>query len=108
MTRYAQRWVGQFDSPTDPDATYLCDRKTGKGRLLFRLCPWLKPSELADVKPISLPARDQLIIHGYLTLPKGVPARDLPLVLLVHGGPWARDGYGYQPEAQLFANRGYA
>jgi len=108
MTRDEHRWVVQFESPTDPRATYLYDRKTGKGQFLFRPRPWLKPSELAEVKPIAFPARDQLPIHGYLTTPKGVPARNLPLVLLVHGGPWARDDYGYQPEAQLFANRGYA
>jgi len=108
MTRDEQRWVVQFDSPTDPRATYLYDRRTGKGEFLFRPRPWLKPAELADVKPIAFPARDQLTIHGYLTTPKGVPARGLPLVLLVHGGPWARDDWGYDPEAQLFANRGYA
>ena len=108
MTRDEQRWVVQFDSPTDPRATYLYNRKTGKGEFLFRPRPWLKPAELADVKPIAFPARDQLTIHGYLTTPKGVPARGLPLVLLVHGGPWARDDWGYDPEAQLFANRGYA
>lgn len=108
MTRDEQQWMVAFDAPTDPGATYLYDRRTGKGSFLFRPRPWLKPTELADVKPIAFPARDQLTIHGYLTAPRGVPARGLPLVLLVHGGPWARDDWGYEPEAQLFANRGYA
>jgi len=108
MTRDEQQWMVAFDAPTDPGATYLYDRRTGKGSFLFRPRPWLKPAELADVKPIAFPARDRLTIHGYLTTPRGVPARGLPLVLLVHGGPWARDDWGYEPEAQLFANRGYA
>jgi dipeptidyl aminopeptidase/acylaminoacyl peptidase len=108
MTRDEQQWMVAFDAPTDPGATYLYDRRTGKGSFLFRPRPWLKPTELADVKPIAFPARDQLTIHGYLTAPRGVPARALPLILLVHGGPWARDDWGYEAEAQLFANRGYA
>lgn len=108
MTRDAQRWVVAFDAPTDPGVTYLYDRTTGKGTFLFRPRPWLKPTELADMKPVAFPAREGLTIHGYLTTPSGTPARKLPLVLLVHGGPWARDDWGYQPEAQLFANRGYA
>jgi dipeptidyl aminopeptidase/acylaminoacyl peptidase len=60
------------------------------------------------VEPISYPARDSLTIHGYLTLPRDIPRRNLPLILVVHGGPWARDEWGYDPEAQWLANRGYA
>jgi dipeptidyl aminopeptidase/acylaminoacyl peptidase len=108
MTRDEQRWVVAFDAPTDPGVTYLYDRTSGKGTFLFRPRPWLKPAELAAMKPVAFPARDGLNIHGYLSTPKGVPARNLPMVLLVHGGPWARDDWGYQPEAQLLANRGYA
>ena len=108
MTRDEQRWVVAFNAPTDPGVTYLYDRTTGKGTFLFRPRPWLKPAELADMKPVTFAARDGLNIHGYLSTPKGVPARNLPLVLLVHGGPWARDDWGYQPEVQLLANRGYA
>lgn len=108
MTRDEQRWVVSFNSPTDPGATYLYDRKTGRARFLFRPRPWLKPAELAGMKPISFRARDGLTIHAYLTVPKGIAAKKLPLVLLVHGGPWARDEWGYQPEVQLLANRGYA
>ncbi len=108
MTRDEQRWVVSFDTPTDPGVTYLYDRTTGKGSFLFRPRPWLKSTELASMKPIAFPARDGLTIHGYLTTPTGLSARKLPLVLLVHGGPWARDYFGYDPEAQLLANRGYA
>jgi dipeptidyl aminopeptidase/acylaminoacyl peptidase len=58
--------------------------------------------------PVRIPARDGLVLRSYLTLPVGVEPRGLPMVLVVHGGPWARDSWGYDPEAQLLANRGYA
>jgi dipeptidyl aminopeptidase/acylaminoacyl peptidase len=108
MTRDERRWVVSFNSPTDPFATYLYDRTTGRGEFLFRPRPWLDPAELAPMAPVSFPARDSLTIHGYLTTPKGVEPHRLPMVLLVHGGPWARDEWGYQPEVQFLANRGYA
>ena len=60
------------------------------------------------MQPISYQARDGLMIRGYLTLPVGVPPKDLPTVLFVHGGPWARDRWGYDPAVQWLANRGYA
>jgi dipeptidyl aminopeptidase/acylaminoacyl peptidase len=60
------------------------------------------------MKPIEFTSRDGLKIHGYLTTPRGKEAKDLPLVMLPHGGPWARDSWGFQPEVQMFANRGYA
>jgi len=102
------KFIVAFNSPTDPGATYLYDAKTRQSKFLFRPRPWLKSTELATVAPVSFAARDGLRLHGYLTTPRGVEPRNLPMVLLVHGGPWARDTYGYQPEAQLLANRGYA
>ena len=63
---------------------------------------------MADMKPITYTSRDGLTIHGYLTLPKGREAKDLPVVVNPHGGPWARDGWGFNNEAQFMANRGYA
>jgi dipeptidyl aminopeptidase/acylaminoacyl peptidase len=60
------------------------------------------------MQPISYEARDGLTIHGYLTTPVGIATKNLPTVLLVHGGPWVRDNWGYDPEAQWLANRGYA
>ena len=108
MTRDEKRWIVSFDSPTDPGATYLYDTESGKAEFLFRPRPWLEPTQLAEMQPISYRARDGLTIHGYLSLPRGVEPRRLPLVLLVHGGPWARDTWGYDAEAQLLANRGYA
>jgi dipeptidyl aminopeptidase/acylaminoacyl peptidase len=108
MTRDEMKYIVTFDSPTDPGATYLYDRATGRARFLFRPRPWLVPRQLAPMRPISYKAADGLTIHGYLTAPVGVPTRNLPLVLVVHGGPWARDTWGYDAEAQLLANRGYA
>lgn len=102
------RYIVTFNSPTDPGATYLYDARSGQSKFLFRPRPWLKAAELSTVTPVSFKARDGLTLHGYLTSPRGVQPRNLPMVLLVHGGPWARDTWGYQSEAQLFANRGYA
>jgi dipeptidyl aminopeptidase/acylaminoacyl peptidase len=68
----------------------------------------LEKYTLAPMKPISFTSRDGLTIYGYLTLPVGVEPKNLPMVLNVHGGPWGRDGWGLNSEAQWFANRGYA
>ncbi|MCK5489733.1 MAG: S9 family peptidase, partial [Gemmatimonadetes bacterium] len=106
-TRDERMWIASFDSPTDPGPTYLYDKESGEAEFLFRPRPWLKSDELAGMRPVSYESRDGLEIHAYLTVPKGVEAKNLPLVLLVHGGPWARDNWGYQPEAQMLANRGY-
>jgi dipeptidyl aminopeptidase/acylaminoacyl peptidase len=103
-----RKWIIAYDSPTDPGATYLYDRETGKAEFLYRPRPWLPREGLAEMRPISFPARDGLTIHGYLTLPKGVAAESLPTILVVHGGPWARDEWGYNPEVQFLANRGFA
>ncbi len=107
-TEDEQKWIIAYNSPTDPGATYLYDRATGLAHFLYRPRPWLPREGLADMQPISFQSRDGLTIHGYLTLPKGVMAKDLPTVLVVHGGPWARDEWGYDPEGQFLANRGFA
>jgi dienelactone hydrolase len=103
-----QLWIVSFNSPTDPGATYLFNRQTGEATFLFRPRPWLQDAQLAGMQPISYRTRDGMTVHGYLSTPPGLEPRNLPMVLLVHGGPWARDFWGYHPEAQLLANRGYA
>ena len=103
-----QHWIIAFNSPTDPGATYSYDRATGATKFLYRPRPWLKPEELVDMKPIQFDSVGGLTIHGYLTLPKGVEPKNLPTVLVVHGGPWARDDWGYDAEVQYLANRGFA
>lgn len=89
-------------------AYYYYDLNTGEFRKMVEISPWLDESIMADVKPIQYTSRDGLTIHGYLTLPKEVPAENLPVVINPHGGPWYRDYWGYNPEVQFLANRGYA
>ncbi|MET4428801.1 MULTISPECIES: S9 family peptidase [unclassified Mycolicibacterium] len=103
-----RRWVVNFTHDRDPYATYLYDHSTGESRLLFRPYPHLDPEALAPMAPATITSRDGLDLHAYLTLPIGVEPVNLPLVLLVHGGPWARDCWGFQPDVQMLANRGYA
>ncbi|MEO7307760.1 MAG: S9 family peptidase [Ferruginibacter sp.] len=87
---------------------YFYDKKTGDTKFLADAFPWLKEENMATMKPVEYKSRDGLTIHGYLTLPKGYEAKNLPVVINPHGGPWARDDWGYNNEAQMFANRGYA
>ena len=91
-----------------PGSRNLFDAKTGTLTKLVDVAPWLKESELAPMKPIEYQSRDGLTIHGYLTLPLGREAKNLPVVVNPHGGPWARDTWGFNPEVQFLANRGYA
>jgi dipeptidyl aminopeptidase/acylaminoacyl peptidase len=89
-------------------AFYFYDLKSKDFRKLADVSPWLNDQDLVPMKPIKYQSRDGLTINGYLTLPKGVPARNLPVVVNPHGGPWYRDTWGYNPEVQFLANRGYA
>ncbi|HKM58161.1 MAG TPA: S9 family peptidase, partial [Chthoniobacterales bacterium] len=88
-------------------AFYLYDSKSGELTKIADRNPWLKEEELAVMKPVEYAARDGLIIHGYLTVPKGKPAKNLPIVVNPHGGPWTRDDWGFNPEVQFLANRGF-
>ena len=101
-------WIVGFLVDNGPMAYYAYDRGTGKATFLFYHRPALLKYTLASMEPISFKSRDGLTIHGYLTCPPGKPRKNLPIVLNVHGGPWARDTWGYDPEAQWLANRGYA
>ncbi|ADH66705.1 S9 family peptidase [Nocardiopsis dassonvillei] len=103
-----QRWVVGFTHDRAPGATWFYDHSTGESRLLFRPHPHLDPDAMAPMRPVTITARDGLELPSYLTLPVGVEPRNLPMVLLVHGGPWARDAWGFDPTVQLLANRGYA
>ena len=95
-------------SDVDPGSVYLFDKATGKSTLQYRSRPELPSEHLAHMKPVRFEARDGMTIYGYLTLPKGMEAKNLPTVMYIHGGPWARDYWGYDPYAQFLANRGYA
>ncbi len=89
-------------------AYHLYDRASRKAELLFFNRPELAKYKLAKMEPVVIKARDGFRLVSYLTLPVGSRGRNLPLVLNVHGGPWGRDSWGFNPEAQWFANRGYA
>jgi dipeptidyl aminopeptidase/acylaminoacyl peptidase len=101
-------WLVAYTTDNGPVYYYTYDRKSKSSTLLFSNKPELEDLSLASMQPISYQARDGLTIHGYLTTPVGIPAQNLPTVLVVHGGPWVRDTWGYDPEAQWLANRGYA
>ena len=103
-----QVWVVSATSDTEPGETYLFDRRTKKLTKQYRVRENLPREALASMKPITYPSSDGLQVPAYLTLPKGVPAKNLPLVVHPHGGPWARDTWGYRGVVQFLANRGYA
>ncbi len=100
-------WLVDYVADNGPVAYYSYDRSTRTGTHLFESRPELRSYTLASMEPISFVSRDGLTIHGYITFPPGEERRNLPMVLNVHGGPWARDSWGYNSEAQWLANRGY-
>jgi dipeptidyl aminopeptidase/acylaminoacyl peptidase len=87
---------------------YFYDRTTDEFLELADISPWLNEEYMASIKPIDYTSRDGLTIHGYLTLPVGKRANDLSVVVNPHGGPWSRNHWGFNPETQFLANRGYA
>ncbi len=102
------KFIVSVSSDTVYGQYYYYDSTTDELTELATLSPWLNPEELAEMHPISYKSRDGLTINGYLTLPKNKEAKNLPLIVNPHGGPWARDMWGFNPEVQLLANRGYA
>ena len=102
------RWLVAFAADIQPDRYYLYERESGKLEFLFENLPELSEYTLAGMQGVTYTARDGRTIPAYLTLPPGVEPRGLPMVLLPHGGPWARDDWGFQDWVQLLANRGYA
>ncbi len=97
------------NSDRDPGVYYIYDRAKQKLNELAVIKPGLDPEKMAATKPVEFTARDGLLIRGYLTLPKGRPAKNLPLILHPHGGPFGiRDEWGYRDEVQFYANRGFA
>jgi dipeptidyl aminopeptidase/acylaminoacyl peptidase len=87
---------------------YLYEVNGDKLTKLADITPWFDEKKMSEMKPITVTSRDGLTLHGYLTLPTGKPAKNLPLVLNPHGGPWYRDAWGFNPEVQFLASRGYA
>jgi dipeptidyl aminopeptidase/acylaminoacyl peptidase len=107
-TKDEQTWLVAVNSDTEPGETYLFDRKTHKLALQYRVREKLPREALAEMKTVHYKSADGLEIPAYLTLPKGIPGKNLPTIIFPHGGPWGRDVWGYNPYAQFFANRGYA
>ena len=100
--------IVRFQSDTRPECFFTYDRTRRRASPLFCTRPELLDFELAPMRPISFSARDGLELHGYLTLPLGGAPLPAPTVLYVHGGPWHRDRWGFEPIVQWLANRGYA
>lgn len=94
-------------SSRQPPTYYLYDFEGRKLSYLADSMPWIKAEEMAEMVPIHYKARDGLEIHGYLTLPNGSDGKNVPMVINPHGGPYARDGWGFNPEIQFLASRGY-
>lgn len=101
-------WVAAYSRDVGSTRYHLYHRDSRRTEFLFAARPAIDRFTLAPMEPVDITARDGLVLPSYLTLPVGVPHTGLPLVLNVHGGPWARDTWGYDPHAQWFANRGYA
>ncbi|MCX6168804.1 MAG: S9 family peptidase [Ignavibacteriales bacterium] len=108
MSKDENLWIVNVSRDVDPGSVYLFDKTTGQTELLYKSRPSLPIENLAPMKAIKYKAKDGLMIPAYLVLPKGVQANNLPTILFPHGGPWARDVWGYNAYAQFLANRGYA
>ena len=101
-------WIVSATSDTEPGETYVWNRQAKTLNLQYRIREEIPRESLSERKPYQFKSSDGQEVHAYLTLPKGLPAKGLPLVVFPHGGPWARDYWGYDTFAQFLSNRGYA
>jgi len=110
QTRDGRKRVVTVDGDTNPGDFYLFEVDTRKLTFLLSRRPWVKPEQMSHIEPVTLPARDGLVLHAYLTRPRGQEtARHLPLVVYLHGGPYGvRDSWAFDSEVQMLASRGYA
>ncbi|NYT83172.1 S9 family peptidase [Alcaligenaceae bacterium] len=106
-TRDENKFIVAAYNDRSPGSRYLYDAVRDTLDKLADINPYLPEDAMAPVRPIQYVSRDGLTIRGYLTLPLGKPATGLPCIVNPHGGPWARDSWGFNPEAQFLANRGY-
>ncbi|HUP45067.1 MAG TPA: prolyl oligopeptidase family serine peptidase [Thermoanaerobaculia bacterium] len=107
-TEDVSKLIVGVSSDVDPGSAYVYDVATGNATLLYRSRPNLPSENLAPMQAVRYTARDGVSIPALLTTPKGMEPRNLPVIVLPHGGPWARDYWGYDSLAQFLANRGYA
>ena len=111
VTKDEDKFIIRTYSDRSLGAYYIYDKNTDELTKIVEVSPWIDETEMASQLPVEYQSRDGLTIHGYLTLPLGYTienAKDLPVVVNPHGGPWARDSWGFNPEIQFLANRGYA
>jgi dipeptidyl aminopeptidase/acylaminoacyl peptidase len=107
MTRAEDKFIVATSNDRTPGARFIYDTRSDSLTRLAEINPKIAEADMAPTRPIRYKSRDGLTIHGYLTLPVGREAKALPCVVNPHGGPWARDVWGYNPEVQFLANRGY-
>ena len=107
-TENRSRFIVHSESDIDSGSYYLFDVASKRLDFIEAAYAGLDPRLLSPTKPVEFEARDELMIPGFLTLPKSVEAKNLPTVILPHGGPQARDEWGYDFLAQFLASRGYA
>lgn len=108
-TRDGRYALARVSSDVDPGQAFLLDTESGQATFMLASRDWIKPADMAPMRPVEITARDGLVLRGYLTVPRDSDGKDLPLVLNVHGGPHGpRDEWGFNPEVQFLANRGYA
>lgn len=108
-TRDGSKIIVSVYSDKNPGELYLYDRDSGKARFLMKNREWVDPAQSASMRAFSFKNREGMTLYGYLTIPKGSDGKNLPLIVNPHGGPMGpRDSWGYNPETQLFASRGYA
>jgi dienelactone hydrolase len=108
MTEDGSKMLASVSSDVEPSSTYVYDRPTGEFTLLYETRPEIPTEHMAPMEPVTYTARDGVEVPAFLTVPKGVEREGLSVVVLPHGGPWARDAWGYSGIAQFLANRGYA
>lgn len=108
-TQDGRKIIVSVYSDSNPGELYLYDRDTAKARFLMARRPQLNKASMASIRTFNITTKDGQRVYGYLTIPNGSDGKNLPLIVNPHGGPIGpRDNWGFNPEAQLFANRGYA
>lgn len=109
LQRGGDRWLVIAQSDRNPGDAYLLDAKSMRLEKLFSFEPWVDPKTMAAEQWVRYPARDGMTIPALLTVPSGGPSKSLPLVVVIHGGPYVEaTPWGYNPEVQFLASRGYA
>jgi dipeptidyl aminopeptidase/acylaminoacyl peptidase len=107
VTKNEDLFVVRSLSDRSLGAFYLYDATKDELKQLAQIAPWLPEEKLNPTQPVTYQSRDGFTINAYLTLPKNKKGKNLPIVINPHGGPWARDVWGYNPQIQFLANRGY-